>query len=801
MLYEAAQDVRYAIRAARSSPAIAAVAIVSLALGIGANTAIFSLIDAVMLKSLPVSHPEELVQVTMGPQFFSNPIWEQIRDRQDVFSGVFAYGRWSFNLAPGGEVRPVNGQFVSGQYFDTLGVRAAVGRTLTPADDLRGCPGAAVLSDSFWHGEYSGRIDILGKKISIDRHPIEIVGVARRGFTGTEVGSSVDVFVPLCSKQIIHGGDGNLDSNGLAGGRYLYAFLQVMGRLKPEVSVSQANARLKVLAPAVYQATLPRNWIPEDQARYLERTLDAEPAPNGLSYTRRVYRQALMVFIGITGVVLLIACANVANLLLARGAARQREIAIRMALGAGRPRLIRQLLTESLLLSSMGTALGVLFARWITQLGVRSDVFLDLTIDMRVLAFTAGIAIITGLLFGIAPALRNTRVAGSRGVIEGSRFGLGKALVMIQVALSLVLVAGAGLMLSTFWKLTSLHPGFDRDHVLLISLDRQSGATFDRLLERLRAIPGVRSASLSNIMPLCHCSGIDEVAIEGYTPKSREDATVTVNQVSDRYFETLGITVLGGRDFNSHDTLSSPRVAMISQSMARKYFASRNPLGRYFYMRGNSFEIVGIASDVKYGSLRDEDLPFVYTAWRQGAIPGALTSFALRAPGGSPAALIPSVKTVIGDFNPNISMQFTTFAEKVNESIQRERLLATLTGFFGALALLLATIGLYAVMSYNVARRRNEIGIRMALGAQQSRVLRMVLSEVAVLIGAGLFAGLIVTFATTRLVASFLYGLKPNDPLTLVLAVAVLVGAAGLAGYFPARRASRLDPMAALRED
>jgi predicted permease len=776
-----------------------------------------------------VRHPEELLQVMMGNQSYigyTNPTWEHLRDSQDVFSGIFAYGRWGFNLASGGEARPVSGVYASGQYFDTLGVHAVLGRTLAPADDKRGCAGSAVLSYGFWQSEYGGRADVLGKAISIDRHPIEIVGVTEPGFNGTEVGASFDVMVPLCAVTLIGSGYPRmLDTNF-----YPVGWLQVIGRLKGGITASQATARLKMLAPQIYKATFEERGLaredgrqlgPEDRHRYLSRTFDTYPAANGISWLRREYRQALMVLMTIVGLVLLIACANVANLLLARGAARQREIAIRMAVGGGRGRLIRQLLTESLLLSGIGAMLGFVFAEWGARLLVRFlDARLDLTLDVRVLAFTASAAVLTGLLFGIAPAWRGTSVdpqsamkANARGAIEGTKLGLGKLLVMAQVALSLLLVVGAGLMVSTFWKLISLNAGFERDHILLASVNLRNGhyprerwsAVYQQMLDRLRAIPGIRSASVSSITPVCHCRWAGELVIEGYAPKSRDDAMASFNNVSDRYFETLGSSIVGGRDFNIHDTLASPKVAIISKSLAQKYFGAANPLGRHFRIRdgnitGGPIEIVGIVTDAKYGSLREEPSPFVFIPWSQGGAPGPLTSFELRATG-VPTALVSTVTSAIGDVNRDVSIEFKTLAAKVDDSISRERLLAILSGFFGALALLLATIGLYGVMSYNVARRRNEIGIRMALGADQSCVLRMVLGEAAILIGGGLVIGLVAALATTRFVASFLYGVKSNDPWTLSLACGVLALVAAVAGFLPARRASRLDPMAALREE
>ena len=823
------QDLRYALRALGKSPAFGAVAILSLALGIGANTAIFSLIEAVILKSLPVPHPEELLQVMMGKQSyigFTNPTWEHLRDRQDVFSGIFAYGRWGFNLAAGGLARSVQGNYVSGQYFETLGVQALLGRTLTPADDTRGCAGSAVLSYGFWLSEYGGRADVLGKPISIDRHPIEIVGVTEPGFNGTEVGGSADVMVPLCAAAVIGSGrPGMLDINF-----YPVGWLQVMGRLKHGVSASQATVRLKTLAPQIYKSALDHSGLaredgrqlrPEAREEYLRRTFDTQPAANGISYLRREYTQALLVLMTIVGVVLLIACANIANLLLARGASRQREIAIRMAVGGSRGRLIRQLLTESLLMSGIGAMLGFLFAEWGARLLVRFlDAPLDLTLDVRVLAFTASIAVLTGLLFGIAPAWRCTRVnvqsamkTNSRGVIEGSKLGLGKVLVIAQVALSLLVVVGAGLMLSTFRKLISLDPGFEREHVLLVNVDLHSGnypaerwsAVYQEMLDQLRTIPGLRSASVSSITPVCHCRWAGQVVVEGYTPKSHEDVMASFNNVSEEYFETVGTSIVAGRDFNSHDTSTSTKVAIVSQSMARKYFGAENPLGLHFRIQDGNIprdpvEIVGIVKDAKYESLRDEASPFVFIPWSQGGPPGPLTGFELRT-ADAPTALIKGVKSAIARVNPDVSIEFKTLTAKVDDSIQRETMLATLSGFFGGLALLLATIGLYGVMSYTVARRRNEIGIRMALGAEQSRVLLMVLGEVATLIGFGLAIGLGAALATTRLVASFLYGLQPNDPWILGVAAALLAMAAGIAGYLPARRASRLDPMASLREE
>ena len=807
------QDVRYALRALRTTPGFAAVAILSLALGIGGNTAIFSLINSVILRSLPVSHPEELLHLTMGKQlYFSNPTWEALRDRQDVFSGIFAYGQWTFNLANGGEVRNAHGQYVSGQYFETLGVRTALGRTLTPADDQRGCRGAAVLSHGFWQREYGGRVDVLGKTISIDNRALEIVGVTQAGFTGVEVGSSVDVLAPLCAQT------GLIDANYANG----WGWLEVIGRPRPGISPGQVTARLRILAPEILRASLPRNWRSEDRQAYLQHTIETEPAGNGLSRIRSQYREALLILMVVVAVVLLIACLNVANLLLARGRTREREIAIRMALGSGRSRLLRQFLTESLLLSGTGAALGILLAQWAARLlagFLNAD--LDLTLDARVLAFTAGTAVLTGVLFGLAPAWRGTRVqpqaamrSNSRGVVEGSRFSFGKLFVILQVSLSVLLVVGAGLMLSTLWKLASVDAGFKPEQVLLATVTLREGSysperravILREMLERLRAIPGVHSASASNIIPMCGCKGAVDVVVDGYVIRSRDDANVLFNKVSDGYFETMGTAIVAGRDFDSHDTPVSVKVAIINRSMARKYFDAANPVGRRVSIQEgadvvDSYEIAGMVEDAKYGTLREQMAPTLYLTRNQDLAPGSPAYFELRAAVGPPGELVTQVKSVVGNLDRETSLEFTTLAARIGKSLSRERLLAALSGIFGAFALLLATIGLYGVMSYNVVRRRSEIAIRLALGAEPARVLAMVMGEVAVLIAAGLGLGLGVALVTTRFASSFLYGVKPNDPATLSAVAAVLAGVGAIAGYLPARRASRLDPMVNLREE
>ncbi len=813
-------DVRYALRAMRRSPGFAAVAVLSLALGIGANTAIFGLIDAVMLRALPVRNPGELLRVTAEDQWgvVSNPVWEQVRDRQDVFSGALAYGNARFNLNAAGEAKFATAAWVSGDYFSTLGVRAHAGRMLAKSDDYRGCAPVAVLSYAFWRAHYGGDPSVIGKTIALDGHPFLIAGVSASGFTGVDVGQSKDLFAPLCATAV-NGGSGMLESPSSV-------WLFMIARPKPGVSLDQVRARLSTLAPAVFEATVPRNRGTESRSDYLRQTLRATPAANGISQLRSDYGRALVLLMVVVALVLLIACANVANLLLTRATVREREIAIRLAIGAGRGRLIRQLLTESLLLSALGAVAGALLAQWGSRLLVamlsdtRSAVFLDLSPNVRLFAFTALVAVATGMMFGLVPAWRATRAqphtamkGNSRGITQGhSSFSLGRALIIFQVAVSLVLVVGAGLMLGTFRRLTTVDAGFQRQGVLLVDANIRNGEykgprraeVFREMLARVRALPGVKAA-VSNVTPVSGSAWTDDVVADGFTPKTREDGVAFFNQVGDGYFETMGTRLLAGRDFGPRDALTAPAVAIVNESMARRFFATTNAVGKTFrVLQGQKtsapIEIVGIVEDAKYKSLRDPAPPTAYLAVSQDSTPSAYLTFDVRA-GGSTAAIAPAVRNAMLAASPTVSLTFASFAEQVDESVARERLLATLSTFFGGLALLLATIGLYGVMSYSVARRRNEIGIRMALGAARTRVVRMVLGEVAMLVGIGVALGLAFALASSRLLAVFLFGLAPNDPVTIAGAITISVLVAAVAGYLPARRASRVDPMLALREE
>ena len=811
-------DVRYALRALRASPAFAIVTIASLGLGIGANTAIFSLINAVVLRSLPVAHPEELVQVTYGESeesgVFTNPIWEQIRDRQSVFSGVFAYGGEArFNLTSGGEVRRASGNWVSGDYFSTLGVQPALGRLLARADDVPGCTPVAVLGHGFWQSEFGGSRDIIGKTIALDRKAHVIVGVTDPSFFGVHVGESPQVFVPLCLRPGLEA-----RSNW---------FLYVIGRPRPGVTPAQVTANLKAIAPSVYGSTVPQNWGVAQKADYQSRSLGSRPAATGLSEVRRQYQQALVVLMAVVGLVLLIACANVANLLLARAAVRGREMAIRLAIGAARRRLIRQLLTESVLLAGLGAIVGVLFARWGSALLVRTlsrgsfPVYLDLTVDGRVLGFTLMVAVATGILFGLAPAWRSTRIdpqmalkANGRGITEGhSRFTIGKVLVVGQIALSLVLVIGAGLLLGSFRRLTTFDPGFQREGVLIVSVNLQNagyaagefGAVQRDLLERFRALPGVVAAGGADITPISGSSWNDVIRVDGFVATSEDDAQSYFNEVTDGYFAAMGTPLLAGRDFDARDRPTSQPVAIVNEALVRKFFHGASPLGKSYRVvlhdtLGPPVEIIGVVKDSKYRRLREEPTPTIYLAASQAERAGPVTNYELRAAGAA-SSLVPAVKSMVAGVNPTIALVLTPLSQQVESSLTRERLLARLSGFFGALALLLATVGLYGTLSYSVARRRNEIGIRIALGAARGRVVRLVLGEVTRIVALGIALGAVAALMSTRWVEAFLYGLTPSDPATIIGSAVVLAVVALAAGALPAWRAARVDPISALRED
>ena len=823
-------DVRYAIRALRRSPAFALVAIFSLALGIGANTAIFSLINAVMLKSLPVLHPEQLVALTLGEANagavavanaeFTNPIWEQIRDRQDMFAGVLATSPTQFDLTTGGEVRRATGEYVSGDYFTVLGVRPAAGRLLVHGDDIRGCPAVAVLSAPFWQSEFGGDAAAIGKPIQLGGKSFEIVGVADPSYFGMNVGSATQVYAPLCSEAVISGSNADLDQRA----RW---WLTITARVKPAMSAAELHGRIKAMAPAVFEATIPDRYPAKDQAVYAKSTLEVQPAPSGLSDLRDTYRSSLYTLMVVVGVVLLIACGNVANLLLARARVRQREAAVRLAVGAGRGRLVRQLLTESLVLAAIGAGAGVLFARWGTRLLVSllstnsNAVWLDLTVDGRMLAFTGAVAVLTGTIFGIAPALRAANVdpqsamrGAGRGVTDDRRrFSLAKTLVVGQVALSLTLLIAAGLMLGSFKRLTSVDLGFRGEGVLIVNTnisraglaEEARGEFYQSLLDRLQTIPGARSVAQADIVPMMGMRWNDELVVDGFVPAKKRDGIVWFNSISADYFETLGIQMVTGRKFGPGDRVATQRVAIVNEAIAKKFFAGTNAIGQLFHTMdvdkpGPTVQIVGVVKDSKYGSVKEDHSETVFLPASQEQHPRNMTRFAIRS-AGPPAALIPAVRSAIASVNNTIAFNFRTLDEIVSTSLARSRLLAQLSAFFGALALVLAIVGLYGTMAYTVERRRNEIGIRIALGAARTRVLTMVLGEAGWMVFGGIVVGTAIAAGATRWVSSLLYGLEPTDVATYAIAASALAIVAIAASAVPAWRAARLDPMEALRDE
>jgi predicted permease len=824
------QDLRFGVRMLLKNKSFTAVAILSLALGIGANTAIFQLLDAVRLRTLPVKDPQELAEVRLADMrgarggfvrspypTVTNPIWEQIRERQQAFSGIFAWGTDTVNLAPGGEARPARMLYVSGDFFNTLGVKAVLGRVFTTTDDQRGCgAGGLVMSHAFWQSEYGGVANVIGRKLTLADHSFEIIGVTPANFFGMEVGRSFDLALPICANPLVRGNTRMLDSG-------TQWWLTVTGRLKPGWSLEQAAAQMQVISPGIFEAALPGNYPPPSVKDYLGSRLIAIPAGSGVSQLREKYERSLWLLLAIAGSVLLVACANLANLLLARGSAREREIAVRQALGASRGRLIRQLLVESLLLAAAGAALGAGLAQALSRFLVaflstsNNPVFLDLSTDWRVLGFTAGLAVLTCLLFGLVPAIRATRMepgavmkAGGRGMTAGrERFSMRRALTVAQIALSLVLVAGALLFSRSLVKLLSVNTGFRQDGVLTASVifrrlnlppDRYQ-VFKDELLDRIRSIPGVESAALTHEIPLQGWGGVN-VWVEGH--EAQQAKSTSLSRVGPDYFKTLQITLLAGRDFDARDKASAPLVAVVNEAFARKFLNGASPVGRRFWVEATPgepetpYEIVGLVRDTKYRDLREEFRPIAYYAAAQntGAGPGGQFLIRSRLP---QTETVAAIKRILSEINPAITVSFQGFKPMIESTILRERLMATLSGFFGLLALLLACIGLYGILSYGVVSRTTEIGIRMALGAQERDVFWLILREALWLVIAGVAVGLPMIFALTRLASTLLFGLTPTDPVSLLSAALSMFAVALVAGYLPSRRATRVDPMVALR--
>jgi putative ABC transport system permease protein len=826
-------DLRFGARLLRFNPVFAGAAILSLALGIGANTAIFQLLDAVRLRTLPVKNPQEIARVAIDKRtgasggFTSRysdltyPMWLEIHAQQQAFSNLFAWSPTQFNIAPSGEVHNVQGLWVSGEFFQTLGLEPALGRFLNPADDTPGCaPGGAVISYSFWQHEFGGDRSVIGRALTLGRRPFEIIGVAPAGFYGVEVGRYFDVAVPLCTELAIMGEDSQMKTRS---GWWLAS----MGRLKSGWTIERATAQLRAISPALFEATLPADYNPENTKHFLANKLGAFSADSGVSDLRKDYEHPLWLLLSLAALVLLIASANLANLMLARASAREKEMGLRMAVGASRSRLIRQLLAESLLLAAVGAVLGALLAHNLSQLLVaslstqRDPLFVELGTDWRVFGFTAALAVLTCVFFGLAPAVRATSVSpgvvlkeGSRGTTEGhGRFGLRRILVVSQIALSLTLLVGALLFARSLAKLTAVDTGFRQTGILVTDIDfgslklsNERRISFGReLLSRIRAIPGVENAATAETVPL---SGNEEFhdILPGISDAPTEQNPVSAfNHVSSGFFQTLQTPLLAGRDFNDHDVAGSPLVAIVNETMARKIFKTSNPVGTMFRVRRLSkisgpLEIVGLVKDTKYGDLREEPLQIVYLPLLQSPRPDQDSQVLIRS--GLPLPeLTSAVKDAASSAHPGLDVSFFSFPTMIEEGLLRDRLMAKLSGFFGVLAVLLAVIGLYGVISYMVARRRNEIGIRMSLGADRGAIIALVLRESFWLLTIGLTLGIALSLAASRAAASLLFGLKPHDAATLIMATVTLATIALAASYIPALRASRLDPMDALRNE
>ncbi len=825
------QDLFHGGRRLVRSPGFTLAAVLTLALGIGANTAIFQLVEAVQLRSVPVRDPRSLAEIRIADmkgaqgaftwhRGVTNAIWEELRTRQDAVAGVFAWGSSRLSLESTGEPRFVNAILASGGFFDTLGVRPAVGRLLGARDDQKGCSApAAVLSHAFWQREYGGDPSVVGKQINLGRYPFEIAGVAAAGFTGLEVGRSFDVVVPLCAESLPPGKPSRLDSG-------TFWWLVVMGRLERGETSERASAELAAISPGLFAATLPSNYPRDNVASYLGFRLEARPASGGISLLRQQYSASLLFLQATAALVLLVGCANLASLMLARATARERELAARVALGAERGRLVRLLLSESLLLAALGAVAGAWLAGGLSGVLVSaidtqpSSLFLDLGFDWRVFGFAAAVATSTCALFGLAPALRAARVApetvlrsAGRGTTEGrARLGVRRALVIGQVALSLVLVAGAFLFARSLGNLLRQDTGMDVSGVEIAYVDmRPLNLSAERLLsarselcDRLRAAPGVGSVAETSHVPLSGSSWGSAVWRDGGDRAARADASFAAT--GPDYFTTLGVKILEGRRFDERDTREAPRVAVVNQSFAKAVFGSGSPLGRRFWKEATPdtpeqrFEVVGLVGDTAYRDLRRGRPPIAYLALSQDPDPSSYAPLLIRSEG-DPKALVPSLRAAIRELNPAIVPTFQDYPGLLDGLLVRDRIVAGLSGFFGLLALMLATLGLYGVMAFAVSRRTAEIGIRMALGAGRAAILKLILREALALLALGLALGLTLSLALAHTVRSLVFGLEPNDPLTIGLACVVL-GLVGLcASFFPAHRAARLDPVTALRRE
>jgi putative ABC transport system permease protein len=811
------QDIRYALRGMRRSPGFTAVAVLSLALGIGANTAIFSLINTLMLRLLPVQQPQQLVEfLNQYPgdpplNVFSWQSYEYFRDRNHVFSGITGVHPCRLNVrGEGVDPEIVDCESAIGNFFQVLGMKPAIGRLFGPGDDRIGDPSSAiaVVSWQYWKSRFNLDPAILGKRLVVEDVPVTVVGVTPREFDGLQVGFRPDVWVPSAVESIIH----PASRNGLGA-------LQLVARLRPRVSIEQARAEMAVL----FRWTLEERTKASKDPVMRQLTFAVEPAGAGLSTSlRNQFAKPLLALMAVVGLLLLIACTNLANMLLARAAARRHEMAVRVALGAGRFRLMRQVLTESLLLSAAGGLLGIFLAYFGAGALVRimtsgrmigPPINIQVRPDVQVLLFTGGVALLTGLLFGLAPAwsacasgpASSLRDAGRAGETRLRRL-FGKSLVVAQVALSVGLLSAAGLFIGHLSNLRRLDLGFRRDHVLLLTLDparsgyspAQLSHAYQELLGHLEAIPGVRSATISGPGPLSGAGASRFVTVAGHPERPEDRRYVFVDWVAPKYFETLGTPLLAGRDFSFEDR-DRPRVAIINQSMARYYFGGGNPIGKYVTFDGEPapYQIVGVSGDANYFQIREAPLRTIYLNTFQFPRPGS--AFALRT-SIDPEAVVPAARRTVHELLSTTPMvRVTTLADQVDATIVPERLVATLSAVFGALGGLLVAIGIYGLLAYTVARRINEIGIRMALGATRGGVSRMVLREALGMSCGGLLIGVMVAYWGNRVAGTLIQDLPVKSAFPIAFASVTMIAVALLAAYVPARRAARVDPIEALR--
>jgi predicted permease len=846
-------DIRFGLRGLINQPAFTVIAVLTLALGVGANTALFSVVDAMLLKKLPVKDPESLVLfkaswdgkkfgpgsydgsnlldratgLTVGTSFPLQTL-TRLRQEQGAVSDVFAFYPTEVNFNAGGQAEVVSAQVVTGNYYSALGVPALIGRTITEADDNAAATPIVVLSHRFWMSRFNGDPSALGKQVNINNVAFTIAGVTPPGFSGTaQVGSTQDVSLPLAWEQQINGELSNL----LGAGSW---WLRVMGRLKAGATMAQAEA---MLAGPFQQSVLEHRALRKSDSGAPLRTLEVkdlprlgvEPGSRGEMNTRRWFAPALRLLAGVVGVVLLIACANVANLLLVRASSRRKEIAVRLAVGASRWRLVRQLLTESILLAAVGGALGVLFAFWIkdglmivTEWGGREMGALSPRLDLRVLGFTLSLSFLTGIIFGILPALRATDFDLTPALKDSGRSssGLGrswlsKSLVVIQVSLSVLLLIGAGLLIRTLRNLQHVDMGFNANNVLLFRVDpsllgyqdEKLADLYQRSFSRLEAVPGVQAVTFSRSPLLAQSSWTSAVYVPGEIAANGKplENNVKVHSVRENFFNTMEIPLLLGRGLTEQDDARAPRVAVVNQAFAKAHFGNENPIGRRFAFdpdKPGEIEIVGVARDAKYTSQRDEIQPTVYQSWRQVLRRMTFATFEVRT-AGDPAAYIAGIRQAMSEVDSNLPLSnIRTQVQQADETLAMERMFAKLLTLFGLIAQQLAAIGLYGVMAYVVSRRTHEIGIRMALGADRRQVLMMVVRQGMVLTLIGIALGLAAAYVLTKYLeslTSMLFGVEPRDPWTFAAIGIFLVVVALIACLVPARRATKVDPLRALR--